>query len=104
MEDRQWMYTGRRSRDDYDLDWVRRTDGFLKHAFGQAAAKGHSLVFCPCGHCDNRRRVNQDTMGRHLVHHGYTLGYYRWIHHGEVDRIREEVVRPRLEAFDDDAG
>jgi hypothetical protein len=43
-------------------------------------------------------------MGRHLVHHGYTAGYYQWIHHGKADRIREEVVRPRLEAFDDDAG
>jgi hypothetical protein len=37
------------------------------------------------------------------VHHGYTPGCYRWIHHGEADRIREEVVRPCLEAFDDDA-
>jgi hypothetical protein len=86
------------------MDWVRRTDGFLKHAFGQGAAKGHSLVFYPYSHCDNRRRVNHETMGKHLVHHGYTPGYYRWIHHSDADRIREEVVRPRLEAFDDDAG
>jgi hypothetical protein len=43
-------------------------------------------------------------MGRHLVQHGYTSGYYWWIHHGEADRIREKVVRPRLDAFDDDAG
>jgi hypothetical protein len=48
--------------------------------------------------------VNKDTMGKHLVIHGYTLGYHQWIHHGEADRIREEAVRPRLEAFDDDAG
>jgi hypothetical protein len=27
----------------------------------------------------------------------------QWIHHGEANRIREEVVRPRLKAFDDDA-
>jgi hypothetical protein len=52
------MYTGRRSWHDYDMDWVRRIDGFLKHAFGQVAAKGHSLVFRPCSQCDNRRRVN----------------------------------------------
>ena len=42
-------------------------------------------------------------MGKHLVYHSYTPGYYRWIYHGE-DRIREEVVRPRLEPFNDDAG
>jgi hypothetical protein len=43
-------------------------------------------------------------MGRHLVYNGYTHDYHRWIHHGEADRIRVEVVRPRLEAFDDDVG
>ena len=98
------MYTGRRSRNDYDVDWVKRTDDFLKHAFGEGVAKGHSLVWCPCSHCDNRRRVDKQTMGKHLVYHGYTPGYHRWIYHGEADRIREEVVRPRLEPFDDDAG
>jgi len=98
------MYTGRRSRNDYDVDWVKRTDDFLKHAFGEGVAKGHSLVWCPCSHCDNRRRVDKQTMGKHLVYHGYTPGYHRWIYHGEADRIREEVVRPCLEPFDDDAG
>jgi len=103
MEDRQWMYTGRRSRNDYDMDWVKRTDAFLNHAFGAVVARGHLLVWCPCSHCDNKRRVNKETMGKHLVYHGYTPGYYRWIYHGE-DRIREEVVRPCLESFNDDAG
>ena len=28
----------------------------------------------------------------------------RWVYHGEADRMREEVVRPRVEAFDADAG
>ena len=43
-------------------------------------------------------------MGKHLVKNGYMLGYTRWIYHGEAHRTREEVVRPRVEAFDDDAG
>jgi hypothetical protein len=30
--------------------------------------------------------------------------YTRWVYHGEAYRPREEVVRPRLEAFDDDGG
>ena len=43
-------------------------------------------------------------MGRHLVFNGYTPSYQQWIYHGEADHIRVEVVRPRLEAFDDDVG
>jgi hypothetical protein len=43
-------------------------------------------------------------MGKHLVKNGYMLGYTWWIYHGEAHRTREEVVRPRVEAFDDDAG
>jgi hypothetical protein len=42
-------------------------------------------------------------MGRHLVYNGYTPDYHRWIQYGEADHIRVEVVRPHLEAFDDDA-
>jgi hypothetical protein len=43
-------------------------------------------------------------MGKHIVKFGFTPGYHQWIHHGEAYRIREEVVRPQLEAFDDDVG
>jgi hypothetical protein len=81
---------------------VKGTDGFLKHAFG-LGARGHSLVWCPCSKCDNGRKVDEKTMGRHLVFNGYTRGYQQWIYHIEADRIRAKVVRARLEAFDDDA-
>ena len=43
-------------------------------------------------------------MGKHLVKNGFTLDYTWWVHHGEAHRMREEVVRPRVEAFDADAG
>ena len=43
-------------------------------------------------------------MGKHLVKNGFTPDYTRWVHHGEAHRMREEVVRPRVEAFDADAG
>ena len=95
---------GRRSRSDFDIEWVNGTDAFLEHAWSSGVAKGHSKLWCPCSKCDNNRRVDKVTMGKHLVYNGYTAGYHRWIHHGEADRIRAEVVRPRLEAFDDDAG
>jgi hypothetical protein len=43
-------------------------------------------------------------MGEHLWLNGFTTDYSRWIYHGEVGRMREEVVRPRVEDYDDDAG
>ena len=43
-------------------------------------------------------------MGKHLVKNGFTPDYTRWVHHGEAHHMREEVVRPRVEAFDTDAG
>ena len=97
------MYTLRRDEHDYDLLFIVKVEEFLQHAFGESAG-GHSLVVCPCSGCDNRRRKDRLTMGKHIVKFGFTPGYHRWIHHGEADRIREEVVRPRLEAFNDDAG
>ena len=43
-------------------------------------------------------------MGKHLLKNGFTPDYTRWVHHGEAHRMREEVVRPRVEAYDADAG
>ena len=97
------MYTLRRDEHDYDLLFIVKVEEFLQHAFGESAG-GHSLVVCPCSGCDNRRRKDRLTMGKHIVKFGFTPGYHRWIHHGEADHIREEVVRPWLEAFDDNAG
>jgi hypothetical protein len=99
MEDREWMYMLRRDEKGYDLLFIVKVKEFLKHAFGKSV-EGHSLVVCPCSGCDNRRRKDRTTMGKHIVKFGFTPGYYRWIHHGEADRIREEVVRPRLKDFE----
>ena len=43
-------------------------------------------------------------MGEHLWKNGFTVDYTRWVYHGEADRMREEVVRPRVEDYDADAG
>jgi hypothetical protein len=95
------MYTGRRSKRDFDDEWMVKTNDFLEFAW--ANSHGHLLVWCPCTKCDNKRRVSKD-MGRHLLYNGFTKHYTVWIYHGEAHRMREEVVRPRLEACDDDAG
>jgi hypothetical protein len=102
MDDRKWMYTGRSSQSDFTNEWVNKTDAFLKRAFGKAA-KGASVVLCPCSKCANRKKQNKDNMGKHLFKNGFTPDYTRWVHHGESHRMREEVVRPRVEDFDADA-
>ena len=82
---------------------MNKTNAFLNRVFGKAA-KSLSLVLCPCSKCANRKRVNKDNMGKHLLKNGFTPDYTRWVHHGEAHRMREEVVRPRVEAYDVDAG
>jgi hypothetical protein len=68
------------------------------------AAKGASLVPCPCIKCANRKRKPKKTMVEHIWKNGFTPGYTRWIFHGEVHRTREEVLRQHVEDYDADAG
>jgi len=103
MEDRQWMYTDRTSQSDASYEWMQKTDHFLNRAFGKAA-KFPKMALCPCSKCGNRRMVDKELMGTHLHKNGFTPNYTRWVHHGEANRMREEVVRQRVEAFDADAG
>jgi len=103
MDDREWMYTGRSSKGECTDEWIAKTQAFLKQAF--ANTKGVPTTFCPCAVCDNRKRQTEVVMGKHLVRNGFTENYTRWTRHGEaVDRVRDEVVRQRIQAFDDDAG
>jgi hypothetical protein len=96
------MYTGWTSQGDASYEWMTKTEGFLKRAFGKAA-KYSKMALCPCNKCGNRRMQNQEVMGVHLHKNGFTPNYTRWVHHGEADRMRKEVARPRVEAFDADA-
>ena len=103
MEDREWMYTGHASQGQVTNEWIDKTDAFLEWAFG-VAAKGASKICCPCSKCANRKRQTKKVMGEHLWKNGFTTDYTQWVYHGEADRIREEVVRPRVEDYDVDAG
>jgi len=103
MDDYEWMYTGYRSQSDFSTEWGQKTEAFLDRAFGRGANRAH-LMKCPCSMCANRKWQKKDNMGIHLQKHGFMPDYTRWIHHGEAHRMREEVVRPRLEHVDDDGG
>jgi hypothetical protein len=81
---------------------MNKTEHFLKCAFAKAA-KYPKMALCPRSKCGNRRMQNQEVMGIHLHKNGFMPNYTRWVHHGEADHMREEVVRQRVEAFDVDA-
>ena len=54
-------------------------------------------MWCPCSHCANNKRKTTTVMGQHLFN-------YRFIPHGEGHRMRDEVVRQRLDDCDADGG
>jgi hypothetical protein len=41
-------------RNEVTPKWIRKTDDFVERAYDEAA-KGVSLVPCPCSKCDNRK-------------------------------------------------
>jgi hypothetical protein len=102
MEDREWMYTSHVGRNDVTPKWIRKTDDFVERAYGEAA-KGASLVPCPCSKCANWKRKSKKAMVEHIWKNGFMPHYTRWIFHGEAHRTREEVVRQRVEDYDADA-
>jgi len=98
MDDREWMYTGFR---DKTVEWINKTEAFVNQAFEFSKS---SKAFCPCVKCENRKRQPKTTMSTHLIRHGFMPDYTRWTCHGEAQRVRDEVVRQRIQNFDDDAG
>ncbi|XP_066364273.1 uncharacterized protein, partial [Miscanthus floridulus] len=102
MDDREWMYSGRQSAREITREWVDKTEAFIKQVFDQVP--GARAIFCPCINCKNRKRQTKEVMTSHLARHGFTKNYTQWTHHGEADRVREEVVRPRVEDYNADAG
>ena len=43
-------------------------------------------------------------MTRHLFNHGFTKDYTQWTYHGEANRMRDEIIRKRIDDLDSDAG
>jgi hypothetical protein len=85
MEDREWMYTGRVRRNDVTPDWIRKTDAFVERAYGEAA-KGASLVPCPCSKCDNRKRKYRE--------HFFDLFIYR--RDSLPDQLQQHPIKHNL--------
>ena len=101
MDDREWMYTGRSGYGEWTEEWISKTNGFLETVFGRAG--GWDKVWCPYNNCENKMEQTKIQMGKHLGRFGFMPGYKRWIYHGEA-RMRDEVMRQRIEDLDADGG
>ena len=102
MDNRQWMYMGRPSKGVVTMEWIEKTNDFLETAWGQA--EGVSVMWCPCSHYANNKRKTKTVMGQHLFNYGFMPDYTRWTLHGEGHRMRDEVVRQRIDDCDADGG
>jgi hypothetical protein len=97
------MYMGRVGRNYVTPEWIRKIFAFMERAFCEAA-KGVSLVPCPCSKCAIWKRKSKKTMVEHIWKNKFTSDYTRWFFHGETHRTREEVVRQRVKDYDADTG
>jgi hypothetical protein len=104
MDAHELMYTGRISQGKISGEWMKKVEEFLNKIFGKPDEGGPTQAFCPCSECENKKRKSRKVMGVHLCKNGFMPNYTRWVCHGEAYHSREEVVRPRLEAFDGDGG
>ena len=96
--DRSWMYTGRRNRDEISEEWMQKTTEFVDQAF---ARESQDHVLCPCNYCGNSRPQMRQTMVSHLCKHGFCPDYDVWVYHGETGQVREDVVRQCIEEMND---
>ncbi|XBH92237.1 hypothetical protein VPH35_083407 [Triticum aestivum] len=85
-EDRNWMYTGRQSRDSITPEWVEKTTEFVERAFRGVPPERLGVgMLCPCARCRNRNRRPRTkyAMQLDLGRNGFMPGYTVWVHHGE---------------------
>ena len=102
MNGREWMYTGRPSQASMTHEWIYKTNDFLEGAW--AHAEGASVMWCPCSSCANKKRKTKKVMGQHLCKYGFMPDYTWWTFYGEAHRMRDEVVRQRIDDCDADGG
>jgi hypothetical protein len=63
------MYMSRVGRNDVTPKWIRKNDDSMEQAYGEAA-KGASLVPCPCSKCASRKRKSKKDMVEHIWKNG----------------------------------
>ena len=101
MDDRAWMYTRWKCGGQLSGEWIDKTEAFLDGAF--AKLKRGNTTWWSCNKCGNTHQQTREVMTNHLCNYGFTRDYTRWTYHGEANRMRDEVVRQRIEEHDADA-
>ena len=96
------MYTGWKCGGQLSGEWIDKTEAFLDRAF--AKLKGGNTIWCPCNKCGNTHQQTREVTANHLCNYGFTRDYTQWTYHGEANRMRDEVVRQRIEDHDAEAG
>ena len=100
MADNQWMYSGFIRRNRVTSEWIAKTDVYLKEIFRRPM---RIIPQCPCARCARCHRRNQTDMSEHLRTHGYMPNFdMPPINIAEQDRGREEVMRQRIDGYEDD--
>ncbi|XP_073365158.1 uncharacterized protein [Aegilops tauschii subsp. strangulata] len=100
MADNQWMYSGFIRRNRVTSEWIAKTDVYLKEIFRRPM---RIIPPYPCARCARRHRRNQTDMSEHLRTHGYMPNFdMPPINIAEQDRGREEVMRQRIDGYEDD--
>ena len=65
VDDREWMYTGRRGYGDWTDEWMKKINAFLEATFREA--KEMDKVWCPYSECENRRKQTKVDMGHYKI-------------------------------------
>ena len=100
MADNQWMYSGFIHRNRVTSEWIAKTDVYLKEIFHRPM---RIIPPCPCARCARCHRRNQTDMSEHLRTHGYMPNFdMPPINIAEQDRGREEMMRQRIDGYEDD--
>ena len=99
MADNEWMYSGRISASERTAEWVWKTDYYVADATrGPKTAR----PLCPCARCKMNKRQGSFDMTKHLWLNGYMPEFTMRINFPERDRVREEVMRQRIDGHVDD--
>ena len=98
MADNQWMYSGFFRWNQVTIEWVDKTDVFLKEIFRSPM---RIVPECPCAKCKRRMRKGKTEMTKHLRTHGFMPNFNMPINFAQQDRGREDVIRQRIAGYED---
>ena len=99
MADNGWIYNGRVSATVKSPEWIWKTQMLVKQL--ARGKQGKVRPLCPCDRCKRRHRHGKNEMYKHLVQYGYMADYVLEFNFDQFERDRSDVMRQRINGFDD---